>query len=249
MNALKTSTFVCALVVLLASVGCQTMSGLTKGETTMGQGGTVVTKSLTRCQKPLGTAALLEDDSQFTQFYAQLGLTSPIPLVKIMMSESGCFQVVNRGATGAALRAERELAAEGQLREGSNMGGGQMIAADYIIQAEIIHKDANAGGGGAAVASALPGLVGIIAGGFKKTKLEAQVMLTLTDVRSGLQLAVVDGSATKSDMAFAGAVFGSRAGGVGGVYESTDIGKVTAVAFMDAHNKLVQKMQVYTDNR
>jgi len=41
--------------------------------------------------------------------------------------------LVDRGKGMAAIQAERELASGGQLRQGSNMGMGQIKTADYII--------------------------------------------------------------------------------------------------------------------
>lgn len=203
-----------------------------------GGGGTDVS-DLTQCAQPIGTAALVE--SQYP-VYSNYRLPSPVPLVKLMMTRSGCFKVLSRGSTSAALKAERSLARDGELQRSSNMGGGQMAAADFVIVAEIIQQDANAGGSGGGLGSLLPGAAGAVAGLFKKKKLEAQVMLTLTNVRTGVQEAIAEGSATKSDLKIAGfGWIGGIAGG-GGTYESTDIGKITAVAFVDAHNKLVSQL-------
>lgn len=203
-----------------------------------GGGGTDVS-DLTHCAKPIGTAALVESEYPV---YSQYQLPSPVPLVKLMMARSGCFKVVSRGSTSAALKAERSLAREGELQKSSNMGGGQMAAADFIIVAEIVQRDADAGGSRGGLGSLLPGKAGVIAGLFKKKKLEAQVMLTLTNVRTSVQEAIAEGSATKSDLKIAGfGWIGGIAGG-GGTYESTDIGKITAVAFMDAHNNLVSQL-------
>lgn len=221
---------ICALVLTSASIFAS--------ETKRGGGGTDVS-DVTQCAKPIGTAALVESEEPT---YSQHELTSPIPLVKLMMARSGCFQVVSRGSTSAALRAERELANEGDLQKGSNMGGGQMAAADFVIVAEIIHQDRNSGGGGAGLGSLLPGKAGAIAGMFKKKKLEAQVMLTVTNVRTSMQEAIAEGSARKSDIKMGGIGWIGGVVGGGGVYESTDIGKITAVAFLDAHNNLVGQM-------
>jgi curli biogenesis system outer membrane secretion channel CsgG len=163
-------------------------------------------------------------------------------LVKLMMARSGCFRVVDRGATSEILKAERALAKEGALKKGSNMGGGQMEAADYIINAQIVHNDANAGGGGAGLGGLLPGRVGAAAGLFRVKRLESQVMLTVTNVRSSVQEAIVEGSASKSDIGIGGLAWIGNVAGGGGVYDRTDIGKITAVAFLDAHNKLVTQL-------
>lgn len=234
---------ICASIVL---------SGCVANETKLGGGSTAVTGSagaagtnkesqqLIKCARPIGTAALLEPANTG---YAQYGLTSPVPLLKLMMAQSRCFKVVSRGATSTALEKERALASGGQLKGGSRMGGGQMVAADYIIEPAITHKDANSGGGFGGLGAILPGVAGAIAGGIKTTNLEAQTLLTLTNVRTGVQEAVAEGSASKRDMSFGGIGFVGAIGGAGGTYESTDIGKITAAAFLDAHNNLVTQLR------
>ncbi len=227
------------------------MAGCTANETRLGGGSTEVTGSagragnqdtssqLIKCAQPIGTAALLEP--QHTG-YTQFGLSSPVPLLKLIMAQSGCFQVVSRGATSRALERERALASGGQLQGGSRMGGGQMVAADYIIEPAITHKDANSGGGFGGLGAYLPGVAGAVAGGIRTQNLEAQTLLTLTNVRTGVQEAVAEGSASKRDISFGGLGFARGVGLGGGSYESTDIGKITAAAFLDAHNNLVTQL-------
>lgn len=227
------------------------LSGCMSNETKLGGGSTAVTGSggaagtqdesqqLIKCARPIGTAALLEPSNTG---YAQFGLTSPVPLLKLMMAQSNCFRVVSRGATSQALQQERALAAGGQLQSGSRMGGGQMVAADYIIEPAIVHKDANAGGAFGGLGGFLPGWAGAVAGGITTTNLEAQTLLTVTNVRTSLQEAVAEGSASKKDIGFGGIGFLGSVGGLGGAYEDTDIGKITAAAFLDAHNKLVTQL-------
>lgn len=239
------------LFVILVSAPLIMGLGLFNNKTQKGEGGSEVSGSggaagaqgqsadLIRCAKPIGTAALLEPEHSM---YTRYGLSSPVPLVKLMMAQSGCFRVVDRGAASAALQKERALAGDGELQKGSNMGGGQMAAADYIITPEIVHKDSDAGGGMGGLGGLLPGKIGAIAGGLKLKKLEAQVMLSVTNVRTSVQEAIATGSAKKSDIGFGGLGWIGGVAGGAGTYESTDIGKITAVAFLDAHNKLVTQL-------
>lgn len=228
------------------------MTGCAADQTHLGGGSTMVTGSagaagaqgaapqLTHCAAPIGTAALIEQDNPML---AQAGLTSPIPLLRIMMAQSNCFQVVDRGQASQAMQRERAMAAGGDLQGGSNMGAGQMKAADFLITPNVVFKDANAGGGGAGLGALIPGIGGAIAGGIKWTNMESQVTLFLTNVRTGVQEAAAEGSASKRDIGFGGLAFGGLVGAGGGAYQSTDIGKIVSAAFLDAHNKLVAQVQ------
>lgn len=201
---------------------------------------------LVTCPRPIGTAALIEPRSTYYHHY---GLSSPVGLVKLMMAQSNCFRIVDRGAGNKAMERERAIAAKGEFQKGSNMGKGQMVAADYVITPQIVYKDRNAGGAGAGLAGLLPGRAGALAGRLKGKRLESQVMLSLTDVRTGVQEIMAEGSARKTDLDLRaiGWIAGIPAIGGGGAWESTDIGKVTASAFMDAHNKMVSQLSGLDD--
>ena len=70
-------------------------------------------------------------------------------------------------------------------------------------------------------------------------------MLTLVDNRSGVQVAASEGSASKSDFAGFGSLFGGSAGGGLGGYQNTAQGKVITAAFMDAYNQMVVALRSY----
>lgn len=239
------SIFLIILCLTLSLSGClQTGPKLGGVENTVTNNAT----ELTRCPSPVGTVALVEPGAETLAQLQQIGLTSPVPVLKLLMARSGCFQVVDRGAASEALQRERELAAQGQLREDSNMGGGQIVAADYLVTPNILFQDPNAGGSnvGGILGGILPGMLGAVAGGLKSTTLEAQVLLTLTNARSGVQQAVAEGSASKRDIGFnvGGLLLGAGVGigGGGGAYTSTDIGKVVMVAFVDGLNNLITQI-------
>src|SRR5260370_39648291 len=68
---------------------------------------------------------------------------SPSGLMRLMIQQSNCFLVVERGVGMQNLMQERSLAQSGQLRQGSNMGGGQMVTADYVLTpAAVVPHDA-----------------------------------------------------------------------------------------------------------
>ena len=165
------------------------------------------------------------------------------------MQRSGCFGLVNRGAGMAAAQAERALAAGGDLQRGSNVGGGQVKAADYVIQADIATSNSNSGGSGfGAIAGGIIGSrLGVGAIGIKNKKSEAQTVLALMNVRTSEE-AAFEGFAKVSDLSFGLGGGWGFGGAVGGGYENTDIGKVVSLSFLDAYRKLVTELGWVPDN-
>ena len=82
------------------------------------------------CQKKLGTIAIVEPDNNWWQ---GLGLGSPEAVLKLFVMKSGCFSLVDRNKGLAGRNIERALADNGELQGGSNIGRGQVKAADYFI--------------------------------------------------------------------------------------------------------------------
>jgi len=207
--------------------------------------------ALERCASPLGTVSLIENQSAgwYTIITGEYRLPPTATLLRLLIQQSNCFVVVERGAAGMnAMNRERALMQSGEMRAGSNFGAGQMVASDYGISPEVIFNNSDAGGMGAA----LGGIVGrgrysnVLAGvgGSLQTR-EASTMLTLIDNRSGVQIGVSEGSASKTDFGGFLAVAGSgAAGGIGG-YSRTPQGKVIAAAFMDSYNQLVVSLRNY----
>ena len=87
-----------------------------------------------------------------------------------------------------------------------NIGKGQIRAADYVLVPDLISHNSNAGGN--AISGLLGGLVGgnvgRVVGGLDFKKKTADVVLTVTDVRSSEQLAMTEGHANKTDLGWAG---------------------------------------------
>lgn len=196
---------------------------------------------LERCNKPLGTMAVAEPQDYVTQALQQAGLPKPNGLIRIIVQQSNCFMVVERGVAMQNIQQERALADGGQLRKGSNMGKGQLATADYVMTPEVVFKNNDAGGVGGLLGG-LFGSVGAVIGGSLKFK-EAQTTLTVADTRSGIQVASATGASQKTDWALGGLLGG---GGVGlglGAYENTAEGKVVAMAFLDAYNSVVKAIR------
>ena len=160
---------------------------------------------LEKCDAPKGTIAVAEPQSHVIMALSRYNLPPPTSLLRQYIQKSNCFQVVERGRAMRNIQQERNLSESGMLQQDSNMGGGQMVTADFVMTPDVIFKDGNAGGAGvgAAVGSLLGGvgsLVGAVAGGVKFQ--EAQTTLTMADTRSTIQVAAASGTYKKAQSAF-----------------------------------------------
>jgi curli biogenesis system outer membrane secretion channel CsgG len=210
--------------------------------------------TLEKCDETLGTLAVVEDrNANWYHTMQQYKIQSTVPLLRMLIQQSNCFVVVERGQAMNVMRQERELDRSGESREGSDFGKGQMVAADYAMNPSITFSARDTGGVGGALGnlgsrlgswgSAAGSAVGAIAGGVKFR--EASTMLTLIDNRSGVQLAAAEGSSSKADFGAWGGVFTSMGGQTMGGYTNTPEGKVIAASFADAYNNLVRSAKNY----
>ncbi len=85
------------------------------------------------CTKKLGTISVIEPEDA-TNWWTGQQLPAPSKLIKVFVNKSKCFSLVDRGAGMDAAMRERELAAGGELRGKSNIGKGQIKAADYVLK-------------------------------------------------------------------------------------------------------------------
>lgn len=193
------------------------------------------------CAKSLGTAAIINGDQQG---WLAMNLAPPQKLIKIFVQQSGCFKLVDRGAGMDAAKAERELASGGELQQGSNLGKGQIKAADYVITAEVAAQNSNAGGGGlgAGLGGLVGGRFGAVVGGINLKKQTATGILSLVNVRTSETEVVAQGEAQKTNIGFGAGGFYGFGGAVGGGYDNTEIGKVVTQAFLNAYVQLVTQM-------
>ncbi len=198
------------------------------------------------CDKKIGTLAVTEPQDPW---WTAMQLESPAALIKIYVAQSKCFTLVDRGKGLAAAKAERELAASGEERVGSNIGKGQMKAADYVLVPDIANRNRDAQGTN--VGGALGGLlghgIGAVVGGVSLKSKTADVVLTLTDVRSTEQVALEQGHAKKTDLGWMGGgglgFFGGFAAAGASSYANTEIGQVVAMAYLEAYTKLVNDVK------
>ncbi|MCS6995431.1 MAG: peptidoglycan-binding protein [Casimicrobiaceae bacterium] len=236
-------------------VGCETTqprlgSDSAKTVATGSAGGAAaqnVNAQLSRCDRPYGTIALVEDQNRdwYRWYLETYRLGSTAPVLRLLIQQSNCFIVVERGRAMASMQQERALERSGELRQGSNFGPGQMVAADYSLTPEVLVSARGTSGLGAALGglSGRLGAIGAIAGAIRTN--EAAVMLTLVDNRSGVQVAVAEGSSSNTDFNLGGLLIGSHAAGGLGGYANTPQGKVVTAAFTDAYNNIVTALKNY----
>ncbi len=160
----------------------------------------------------------------------------------MMIQQSNCFIVVERGVGLQNAMQERQLQQGGQLRADSNVGGGQMVTADFILTPAVVFAENNAGGVGGAVVGGLFGrTAGAIAGGLKFK--EAQTSMLVADARSTVQVAAAEGSTRKADIGVGGLFAGGGGGVAAGGYGNTNEGKIIAAALMDNYNNIVKTVR------
>jgi curli biogenesis system outer membrane secretion channel CsgG len=198
------------------------------------------------CTKRLGTLAVVEPERRW---WTELGLSNPEALIKFFVMKSGCFGLVDRGGGLAARAVERALGDSGELQRGSNIGKRQVKAADYVVVPDIVSSNSNSGGSG--IAGALGGflggrVVGGILGGVKVSKKEANVTLSLVNVRTTEIESLSEGYYRKSDISW-GAGGGAWWGGGlaaagGGSYQNSEIGQVLVLAYLNAYKKMVGQL-------
>src|SRR5258705_1959639 len=243
--SMSRAMFVAASLALVPALAAA-QGGLTKEK--QGKGGSIVKGSagtdgskgdngLEHCDKPMGAMAVVEPQSEYMMALSRYNLQSPVSLIRMMIQQSNCFIVVERGQGLRNMEQERALAGAGQTRAGSNIGGGQMVAADFIMTPQVVFQEGNAGGVGGAAAGLLGRKAAIVAGGVKFK--EAQTTLLVSDARSGVQVVAAEGSTKKADLHLGAGFFCGGGGPSAGRFGNTNEGKIIAAAFMDNYNQVV----------
>jgi curli biogenesis system outer membrane secretion channel CsgG len=196
-----------------------------------------------RCVRKLGSLSIVDGDDP--RPWTQYSLSPPSKLLKVLVQRSGCFNLVDRGSGLQAARLERDIGGDLGLQRRSNVGQGQIKAADYVLVAEIQGANSNvSGGGGAAgIGGLIGGRFGGLLGGIGSKKMEANTVLSITNVRTTETIATEDGYAAKNNLTFGAGggagFFGGGAAAVGGGYDNTDIGRIVTLSFIQAYSKLV----------
>lgn len=214
------------------------VSGSASGGSTEGSN-----SQLEKCAETLGTVAFDEDTS--APWYHELrrnSLGSTVPVLRLMVQQSNCFVIVERGRSMNNVMRERQLESSGEMRQGSNFQKGQMVAADYTMS-PAIQFSGRTGGAGAGLLTNRLGPLAAMAGNIKRN--EASTTLLLIDNRSGVQIAAAEGTAGNFDFGLFGAGFVSGLAGGGGGYANTPQGKVVVAAFADSFNQMVKSLRNY----
>jgi hypothetical protein len=222
--------FACAIPAEAASIGDKTAEKQAE---------------IPNCSHKIGALAVREPQNRW---WEGLGLESPEALLKVFVMKSGCFTLVDRGKGFEMAQQERALASGGALQQGSNVGMGQVRAADYILVPDIVSKNGNASGTnvGGILGGFIGGGVGALVSSINISSKTADVVLTITNVRTSEQQAMEEGHGSKTDV---GIGFGGGWGGWGGFggagisnYQNTAIGQVVVLAYIEAYTKLVGDM-------
>ncbi len=252
---------------LLAAAGLMSLAACdqrVEPRTELGKGSSEVTGSagpggaknasgqLVHCAAPIGTVALVERRRGYDQVLGRNGLPeSPLPLIRVIMQQSGCFRVMDRNAGLDATIREQELKDEGVLRrEGSTVQKGRGYEAQYTVVPSLTFSELEAGRTLAGFLAQIPvirdfaAVLGLVEQARFK---EAQTVLLLTDNQTTEQLAAATGSARATDFGLGGLLLG-RLGGVGALgWSNTNEGKIIAASFLDAHNQLVAQLRLLAD--
>jgi curli biogenesis system outer membrane secretion channel CsgG len=239
------------LLLPLALAGCSTTPSIgSSGAKTVATGAAGganavnANEQLEKCDKTLGTLSIVEEANQpwIQQFSAEYKMQSTVPLLRMIIQQSNCFAIVERGQAFQHMQTERALMESAELRKTSNIGKGQMVAADYTITPSVTFSASGTKDYGAMIGG-YAGIVASLIGSSMKSN-EASTMLLLTDNRSGLQLAAAEGSAKNWDFGMMAGFFHHGLAGAKG-FSSTPQGKVLAASFMDSYNQLVQAVRSY----
>jgi len=248
----RTTTLALAAAAMTALTGCLAttpeIGGGSKTAATGAAGGATAenaNSALERCDASLGTLGVVEDqNAHWYSYLRNYKLGSTVPVLRMMIQQSNCFVIVERGGAMANMNTERALERSGEVRRGSNFGKGQMVAADYTMSPSIQFSQQTGGAGGILGGfSRSLGAFGALAGGLKVN--EASTTLIMIDNRSGVQLAAAEGSAKNMDFNLFGGMFGGGGFGGAGGYGRTPEGKIIIAAFADSYNQLVRAVRNY----
>ncbi|HVO05958.1 MAG TPA: peptidoglycan-binding protein [Burkholderiaceae bacterium] len=202
-------------------------------------------QGLETCDKTLGVLRIEEDTNANWYRYYGPRLGSTAPLLSMLIMQSNCFVIVERGTGERSISDETRRARGDEARESGTRGKGQQVVADYLMKPEIVMANKDNEGGQLGGLTRAFGKLGAIAGAVKTSSSEVGTVLTLVDIRSTVRLAAAEGYSKNSSFSLAGFGVGSGGALAGSAYSNTDEGKLVSAAFFDAYNKMVVALRHY----
>ena len=205
-----------ALAGALVAAAAGLVAGCGQKKTELGEGGSVVTGSagpagahnasheLLKCDAPVATMALVENPNGYTVQGSYNLPASPLPLVRLIAQQSGCFRVVDRSSGLHATVQEQELKDAGIIRKNSTVHKGNGYEAQYTITPSLTFSEQNAGREIGGILSHIPVLNKLVGFADNVKLKEAQVALLLTDNETTEQIAAATGSVRVTDLGMAG---------------------------------------------
>ena len=144
------------LAVMLCSLAV--LPGCGKKGTELGGGSSEVTgsagpagakganQSLVKCDAPVATLALAENPNGYVMSSSYNLPSSPVPLVRLLAQQSGCFRVVDRSAGLHGTIQEQQLKDSGILRKhGNTVEKGKGYEAQYTLIPNLTFSEQDAG--------------------------------------------------------------------------------------------------------
>jgi len=140
------------LPLLLSLSACATSPTIgASGARTVATGAAAVDANgqLEHCDRTLGTMAIVEESNRpwVSQLTAQYRTQSTVPLLRMIMQQSNCFAVVERGQAMRQMRGERELMEAGELPEGKVLAASFMDSYNQMVKAVRSDKAQSVEGG------------------------------------------------------------------------------------------------------
>ena len=228
---------------VLALAGCLGATTVAFGQAGTASGG--ASDTLEHCNKTLGVLRIQEDTAAPWYRYYGPRLGSTAPLLSMMILQSNCFVVVERGTGEQSINDETRRSRGDEARESGTRGKGQQVVADYLLKPEIVMANKDNEGARLGGIGNLLGRAGSVIGNLNVKSSEVGTVLTLVDIRSTVRLAAAEGYSKNTSFGFGGIGLGSSGALAGSAYTNTDEGKLASAAFFDAYNKLVVAVRQY----
>lgn len=206
-------------------------------------GGPVAAADQQRCNRPFGRIVVVENGVSSLK---EQGLPSVEPLLGVLARQSNCFFVAKR----------EEQVQESVFREQQNMGmaANRLVGAEFSLVTTIMFVGntgkqkwgSTLGGIGDALGAQLVPKWAVLLSQNADTTLtsdEAEVVLTLVENKSGLEIGASRGVASARDADVKGSLsaFWSKntGGGTADAYEKTPAGRLVSAALIEGFNKLI----------